>query len=77
MKTLEQADKLANNEWVDISDEDHRIYFFSKSSYTVHKPVKLRVSKSGGHRITDERGVKHYIPSGWMAMRFTGGEWVA
>lgn len=59
-------------EFTDISSEEFRVYEFS-SKYNidrvfVHKPVALSVSQSGGHRILDEDGVSHYIPSGWIKL---------
>jgi len=36
----------------------------------INSPIKLNVSKSGGHRIIDSEGISHYIPPKWI--QFTG-----
>lgn len=54
-------------EFTDISYELYRIYEFSNGK-TIHimQPLKLSISKSGGHRIFDGDGISHYIPQGWV-----------
>ncbi len=49
----------------DISVEIQRDYYWPDFHLTIHKPVWLVVSASGGHRIVDEDGLAHYVPSGW------------
>lgn len=58
--------------FTDISSEVWREYQFRGESVRIENPVALNVSKSGGHRVLDERGVSHYIPSGWVHLT-----WVA
>lgn len=54
-------------EFVDISTEKFRIYEFARGERVrIDSPLQLHVSKSGGHRIFDEHGISHYIPSGWI-----------
>lgn len=53
-------------EFVDISTEKFRTYEFVNSVVCINQPLKLNVSKSGGHRIFDAFGQSHYIPSGWV-----------
>jgi len=57
-------------EWKNIEHEEYRTYTFWKDGKFVRvkivNPVKLNVSKSGGHRILDCKNVAHYIPSGWI-----------
>lgn len=54
-------------EFKDVSTEIYRVYEFPDGKIVkINKPVKLNVSKSGGHRILDEKGVSHYVPSGWV-----------
>lgn len=53
-------------EWKDIHNEKYRIYEFPKGKIKIKSPILLNVSKSGGHRILDEKDVSHYIPSGWI-----------
>lgn len=50
----------------DISSEESRVYRFPDgSSITINEPIKINVSKSGGHRVLDKSGTSHYIPKGW------------
>lgn len=59
--------EAANIEFKDISSEKFRIYEFDGgATVTIRQPIKLNVSKSGGHRIIDTEGKSHYIPSGWI-----------
>ncbi|MCK9532506.1 MAG: hypothetical protein M0R77_18495 [Gammaproteobacteria bacterium] len=51
--------------WNDISSEDYRVYEFADTQIKIQSPLKLNVSRSGGHRIFDANGVSHYIPGGW------------
>ena len=64
----------SQNEFVDIDSEDYRIYTFAKEGnmYVVRidGPLKLGVSPSGGHRIFDASGVSHYIPPGWIELKW-------
>ena len=54
-------------EFTDISSEQYRIYEFSNGkTVMISEPLKLSVSKSGGHRIFDNSGISHYIPQGWI-----------
>jgi hypothetical protein len=49
----------------DISNEVRRTYQFKDVDVIIDNPVKINVSESGGHRVLDQAGVSHYIPSGW------------
>lgn len=54
-------------EFTDISSEKYRCYKWADGGQVmINHPTHLNVSKSGGHRILDARGVSHYIPSGWI-----------
>jgi hypothetical protein len=61
----------SENEFIDISSERWRRYNFPSSAgiaddeVRISLPCFLSVSKSGGHRILDEQGISHYIPTGW------------
>lgn len=60
-------------EFEDISSERYREYrFLGGDVVRIEAPLKLNVSDSGGHRIFDAEGVSHYIPAGWIHLR-----WVA
>ena len=54
-------------EWKDISHEKYRTYiFYFDKKIRIDKPLKLNVSKSGGHRILDIKNISHYIPYKWI-----------
>jgi len=55
---------------VDISSELYRLYRFPKGeSVTIKKPMILIVSDNG-HRVVDQGGYSHYIPYGWIHLKF-------
>tara|TARA_B100001245_G_C22799425_1_gene385381 strand:+ start:496 stop:723 length:228 start_codon:yes stop_codon:yes gene_type:complete len=67
--------KPANFEnWIDLDGvEEERTYHFPDgSTYTVVKPSKLFVKKSGSHKLVDANGLNHYVKSGWNAFTFKG-----
>lgn len=58
-------------EFKDLSDEIYRTYEFPDGKIVkIYKPLKLNVSKSGGHRVLDEKGISHYIPAGWIHLQW-------
>lgn len=62
-------------EFIDISSEQQRVYEFDNGHrYTITAPLKLNVSKAGGHRIFDASGQSHYIPKGWVALSWRARE---
>jgi hypothetical protein len=58
--------------FTDISSEEYRVYQFDQVVIRIDLPLKLNVSKSGGHRILDSGGVSHYIPAGWQRLSWKG-----
>jgi hypothetical protein len=59
-------------EFKDVSAEASREYTFESGvSVLIIEPLKLNVSASGGHRIFDASGDSHYVPSGWIHLRWT------
>lgn len=59
-------------EFTDISSEQWREYqFLGGETIRIEAPLKLNVSESGGHRIFDAKGVSHYIPAGWIHLKWT------
>jgi len=55
----------------DVSAEQQRSYVFqSNVEVTIQNPLKLHVSDSGGHRLFDAQGVSHYVPAGWIHLRW-------
>lgn len=64
--------KLRNEsgyEFVDISSELWREYDFGAYQVRIERPAFLAVS-AHGHRVLDEGGISHYIPLGWMHLRW-------
>lgn len=61
----------SNLEFKDISSEKYRTYYFSNTeTYTIHEPLKLNVSRTGGHRIFAKNGKSYYISSGWRMLEW-------
>ena len=63
--------------FTDISSEMYREYTYSDGGKIfIDKPLKLHVSKSGGHRIFSQDGLSHYVNSGWrmISWRSKDGE---
>ena len=62
--------------WTDISAlEEWREYVFPAGVYHIEHPISLNVKRKpegDSHRVIDKDGIRHYIPVGWMAMRFKG-----
>jgi len=59
----------------DISSEEYRVYEFSNGKTVhIHNPLRLNVSKSGGHRVFDSNGISHYIPQGWVHLSWKARE---
>lgn len=58
----------SDNKFFDVSTEEFRIYEFpNKEIVKIYEPVAVSVNKeSGSHRILDNNGISHYIPSGWI-----------
>lgn len=54
----------------DISTEEYREYEFKGYTVRIEKPLKLHVSKSGGHRVFDADGISHYVPTGWKHIKW-------
>ena len=60
----------STHKFVDISTEQFREYVFANGCVMIDEPTHLSVSKSGGHRLLDADGVSHYIPAGWIHLRW-------
>jgi hypothetical protein len=57
-------------EFSDISSEKFREYVYTDFSLTINDPLKLNVSKSGGHRVFSENGDSFYITPGWKYIKW-------
>lgn len=72
--TGSQAIPLRNESgknFTDISTEGWREYVFPGGEIIrVDKPQWLSVAPSGGHRLLDINEVSHYIPKGWIHLRW-------
>lgn len=61
----------SNLEFTDISSEQYRIYEFNNGkTIMIVEPLRLNVSKNGGHRVYDNSGISHYIPQGWIHLHW-------
>jgi len=62
--------------WINLEGvETDRTYYFNNGFvYTIVKPVKLFVKRSGSHKLVDNEGVLHYIRSSWTVFK-AHGEW--
>jgi len=62
----------------DIDDEEFRTYTFIRDGkifyVTIREPLKINVSPSGVHRIFDSSGECHYIPPGWIHLKWRSKE---
>lgn len=57
-------------EFKDISSERWRKYTFPNGrTIIIEKPLKIYVSENG-HRIFDSSGMSHYIPHGWIHLKW-------
>lgn len=60
-----------NLEFIDISSEAWREYQFPGGELVrIDGPIKLHISGDQGHRLFDAEGVSHYIPSGWIHLKW-------
>ena len=57
-------------EFTDISSELFRTYTFKGGEeVTIPEPLQLSVSKTG-HRVFDASGTSHYVPFGWLQIKW-------
>lgn len=60
--------------WMDISDEEYRIYTFYGIRIMVDEPARLKVSRGDdgqdSHRIVTKKGHGVYIPRGWFSIEW-------
>ncbi len=60
----------STNKFVDISSEEFRTYVFPEGiDVTITEPLWLSVS-AGGHRLFDGSGISHYVPKGWVHLKW-------
>lgn len=75
MKKIEDFKNKGNNEFINIDSEIFREYTFQvpNSPFTtkirINNPLKLCV-KENEHRVWDAQNVSHYIPSGWIHLKW-------
>lgn len=65
---------VGGGEFKDISDEEWREYTFGVGIVRIEQPkwlhVKRQTETQHSHRIIDANGISHYIPSGWIALKW-------
>jgi hypothetical protein len=60
----------SDNKFVDISSEAVRTYVFPGGhEVIIDWPMQLCVS-AGGHRLFDGYGTSHYVPKGWIHLKW-------
>jgi len=60
----------SDNKFIDISSEKFRTYVFpGGDEVTIKNPLQLSFS-AAGHRLFDGEGVSHYIPKGWIHLKW-------
>lgn len=60
-----------SHDFADIGSEEFREYVFPGGELVrIDSPLKLAVSESGGHRLFDRSGLSHYVPPGWVHLRW-------
>lgn len=77
MKT--ETYEVAGETFKSIADEEFREYQFEGGGvYRIKHPkwlhVKRQTASLHSHRIIDADGVSHYIPSGWIGLRWKSPE---
>jgi hypothetical protein len=61
-------------QFTDISSERFREYDFpGGATVRIDAPLQLSVSENG-HRILDDAGISHYVPLGWIHLRWIAKE---
>ena len=55
---------------IDISSEVYRLYRFQKGETVMIKEPSILVVTDNGHRVVDQKGYSHYIPYGWIHLKF-------
>lgn len=65
-----EFDNQSGLEFMDISSEEWREYLFeSGTTIRIDNPLKLNVSDTG-HRILDGAGISHFVPVGWLHLKW-------
>ena len=60
----------SDHKFVDITTESQRTYVFPGGhEVVINCPSFLSVS-AGGHRLLDADGTSHYIPKGWIHLKW-------
>lgn len=76
-------DKVPENEWLPIDNEEFREYIFPGGVVRIDNPVKVMIRfkpEGHSHRIVccdrekpaPEQYTSYYIPAGWLAIRWRG-----
>ena len=56
---------------IDISMEQKREYgYLDRPPLTISKPLMLFVTEGGTHRVKDVDGWVHYVPRGWVTLKW-------
>lgn len=64
----------SSNTFSDIGSEEYRIYRFPGGEEVKISAPRLLSVSAGGHRLFDDEGVSHYVPKGWIHLRWKAWE---
>lgn len=77
-KKLRDPIEIAGAKFVDISSNKWREYVYPGGAYRIEGPdwlhVKPQTESLHSHRIIDKAGTSHYLPSGFLAVRWQSDE---
>lgn len=58
---------------LDVSNEEYRVYTFVRDGQiyfvTIREPLQI-IAGSDGHRLVDNGGENHFVPNGWIHLRW-------
>ena len=64
----ESEDQVDNP--IDLTIEKWREYRFASGIVRIENPRTLYISPNDSHRVEDAAGLGHYIPPGWIHLRW-------
>ena len=69
---------IAGAKFVDISSEKWREYVYPTGTVRISEPkwlnVKPQTDSLHSHRVIDHAGISHYLPSGFLEIRWVSDE---
>jgi hypothetical protein len=65
------SDDIANAAPISLENEKLRVYVFVRGNYPIHSP-KAMFSTTAGDVVIDTGGIRHVVPTGWLAVQVIG-----